>query len=94
MRRLRPLAFSVAIVGRIPSALLWCPVPATHKLDLYDADTAAQRLTVRLGKAQRDRVVPLTETAAHWLTRYVTVARTELAGGKLWGKGNAVANRN
>jgi len=58
-----------------------------HKLDLYDIDTAAHRLTVRLGKGQRDRVVPLTETAAHWLTRYVTIARPELAAGKLWGKG-------
>ena len=58
-----------------------------HKLDLYDVDTTAHRLTVRLGKGQRDRVVPLTETAAQWLTRYVTVARPELAAGKLWGKG-------
>jgi len=32
-----------------------------HRLDLYDIDTAAQRLTVRLGKGQRDRLVPLTE---------------------------------
>jgi integrase/recombinase XerD len=58
-----------------------------HKLDLYDIDTAAHRLTVRLGKGQRDRFVPLTETAAYWLTRYVTAARPELAAGKLWGKG-------
>ncbi|MBA2704589.1 MAG: tyrosine-type recombinase/integrase [Blastocatellia bacterium] len=58
-----------------------------HKLDLYDIDTAAHRLTVRLGKGQRDRLVPLTETAAHWLRRYVTVARPELAAGKWWGKG-------
>ncbi|HEX7772150.1 MAG TPA: tyrosine-type recombinase/integrase, partial [Pyrinomonadaceae bacterium] len=58
-----------------------------HKLDLYDVDTTAHRLTVRLGKGQRDHVVPLTETAAQWLTRYVTVARPELAAGKLWGKG-------
>ena len=58
-----------------------------HRLDLYDIDTAAQRLTVRLGKGQRDRLVPLTATAAHWITRYLTVARPELAAGKLWGKG-------
>jgi integrase/recombinase XerD len=58
-----------------------------QRLDLYDIDTAAQRLTVRLGKGQRDRVVPLTETAAHWLTRYLTAARPELAAGKWWGKG-------
>ena len=58
-----------------------------HKLDLYDIDTAAQQLTVRLGKGQRDRVVPLTETAAYWLIRYLTASRPELAAGKLWGKG-------
>ena len=58
-----------------------------HKLDLYDVDTAAHRLTVRLGKGQRDRVVPLTETADHWLTRYLTAARPELAAGQWWGKG-------
>jgi integrase len=58
-----------------------------HKLDLYDVDTASHRLTVRLGKGQRDRVVPLTETAAQWLTRYVTGARPELAAGLWCGKG-------
>ncbi len=58
-----------------------------HRLDLYDIDTAARRLTVRLGKGQRDRLVPLTETAAHWLSRYVTAARPELAAGQWWGKG-------
>ena len=52
-----------------------------HRLDLYDVDTAAHRLTVRLGKGQRDCLVPLTETVAHWLTRYVTAARPELAAG-------------
>ena len=46
-----------------------------HRLDLYDVDTAAHRLSVRLGKGQRDRIVPLTETAAQWLTRYLTAAR-------------------
>ena len=58
-----------------------------HKLDLYDVDTAALRLTVRLGKGQRDRVVPLTESAAYWLARYLTAARPELAAGLWWGKG-------
>jgi len=48
---------------------------------------AGQMLMVRLGKGQRDRFVPLTETSAHWLTRYVTAARPDLAAGKLWGKG-------
>jgi site-specific recombinase XerD len=68
-----------------------------HRLDLYDVDTAAQRLTIRLGKGQRDRMVPLTETAVHWLTRYLTVARPELAAGLWWGKGrrrNAVNRAN
>jgi integrase/recombinase XerD len=58
-----------------------------HKLDLYDIDTAAHRLTVRLGKGQRDRLVPLTETAAQWISRYITAARPELAAGQWWGKG-------
>ena len=58
-----------------------------HKLDLYDVDTATQCLTVRLGKGQRDRVVPLTETAAYWLSRYLTASRPELAAGLWWGKG-------
>lgn len=40
-----------------------------------------------LRESEANRVVPLTETAAHWLTRYVTVARPEFAAGKLWGKG-------
>jgi len=65
-----------------------------QRLDLYDVDTTAHRLTVRLGKGQRDRMVPLTETAAHWLTRYVTVARPELAAGQLWGKGKRRIKRN
>jgi site-specific recombinase XerD len=56
-------------------------------------DTAALCLSVRLGKGQRDRFVPLTETAAYWLTRCVTAARPELAAGKLWGKGKLVVNR-
>lgn len=58
-----------------------------HRLDLYDIDTAAQRLTVRLDKGAARSHRALTETAAYWLTRYLTVARPELAAGKLWGKG-------
>lgn len=49
-----------------------------HKLDLYDVDTASGLLIVRQGKGGRDRVVPLTETACAWLSRYVTGARPEL----------------
>jgi len=32
-------------------------------------------------------LVPLTETAVHWLSRYITAARPELAAGQWWGKG-------
>jgi site-specific recombinase XerD len=52
-----------------------------HKLDLYDVDTASGLLIVRQGKGGRDRVVPLTETACKWLSRYITDARPELAAG-------------
>jgi integrase/recombinase XerD len=50
-----------------------------HKLDLYDVDTSTGLLFVRQGKGGRDRVVPLTETACRWLSRYITGARPELA---------------
>lgn len=54
----------------------------TIRLDLYDVDINARRLTVRLGKVQRDRIVPLTENAAHWLSKYLSTARPELAAGQ------------
>jgi integrase/recombinase XerD len=53
-----------------------------HRLDLYDVDTSARRLTIRAGKGKRDRIVPVTENAAHWLTKYLSQARSELAGGQ------------
>jgi integrase/recombinase XerD len=52
-----------------------------HKLDLYDVDTSTGLLVVRQGKGGRDRVVPLTENACTWLSRYITSARAELAAG-------------
>jgi integrase/recombinase XerD len=52
-----------------------------HKLDLYDVDTSSAILIVRQGKGSRDRVVPLTENASRWLSRYITGARAELAAG-------------
>lgn len=52
-----------------------------HKLDLYDVDTASGLLIVRQGKGGRDRLVPLTENASRWLSRYITDARPELAAG-------------
>jgi integrase/recombinase XerD len=52
-----------------------------HKLDLYDIDTSTGVLIVRQGKGGRDRVVPLTENASRWLSRYITDARAELTAG-------------
>ncbi|HEU4388771.1 MAG TPA: tyrosine-type recombinase/integrase [Blastocatellia bacterium] len=52
-----------------------------HKLDLYDADTSTRLLIVRQGKGGRDRIVPLTETASRWLSRYIIEARLDLASG-------------
>ena len=60
-----------------------------HRLDLFDLDLRARRLTVREGKGRRDRVVPLTANACHWLQRYLSTARPELARGQLWGKGKS-----
>jgi integrase len=48
-----------------------------HKLDLYDIDTAAHRLTVRLGKGQRDRL--LAEISAQ-LEQGQEVDPTKLSG--------------
>ena len=53
-----------------------------HKLDLYDIDTSTALLIVRHGKGGRDRVVPLTENACNWFSRYITEARPELASHK------------
>lgn len=60
-----------------------------HRLDLYDLDARARRLTIRAGKGLRDRIVPLTRNATYWLDRYVRVARPELAAGRYWGKGES-----
>ena len=62
-------------------------VPVKDSALISMTSTLAQRLTVRLSKRQRDRVVPLMETAAHWLTHYLTAARPELAADKWWAKG-------
>ena len=64
-----------------------------HRLDLFDLDLRARRLTIREGKGQRDRVVPLTANACHWLSRYLSIARPELASGQLWGKGKSRKTR-
>lgn len=44
---------------------------------------------MREGKGRKDRIVPLTENAVHWLQRYLSEARPDLAAGKLWGKGKS-----
>jgi integrase/recombinase XerD len=56
-----------------------------QRLDVYDVDLGAGRVVVRGGKGERDRIVPLTETAARWIRRYLAVARPELARGRLTG---------
>ena len=60
-----------------------------HKLDLYDIDTSIGLLIVRQGKGGRDRVVPLTENASRWLSRYITDARPELAAGVTRARGKS-----
>lgn len=49
-----------------------------YNLDLYDADLSRKRLTIRQGKNRRDRIVPLTENATHWLNQYLDKSRSEL----------------
>jgi site-specific recombinase XerD len=46
-------------------------------LDLADVDFDRERLHVK-GKAGKERVVPLGEEAAHWLSRYLHEARPQL----------------
>ena len=54
-----------------------------HRLDVFDADLQGGTLRIREGKGKRDRVVPLTTNACHWLERYIREARPILATGKL-----------
>lgn len=63
------------------------------RLNLYDADLRARRVIVRAGKGNKDRVVPLTENAVHWLHRYLSAARPDLAAGRLRGKGRSRKSR-
>ena len=50
-------------------------------LDLADVDFEQEHVHVRNGKGGKERVVPLGEQAAHWVSRYVHDARPELATG-------------
>jgi integrase/recombinase XerD len=49
-------------------------------LDLGDVDFEQELVRVR-GKGGKERVVPLGEEAAHWVSRYLHEARSELARG-------------
>ena len=49
-------------------------------LDLADVDFEQEQVTV-LGKGGKERVVPLGEEAAYWLTRYLREARPSLVRG-------------
>ncbi len=48
-------------------------------LDLYDMDIHTEQVFVRCGKGKKDRVVPLTAQACHWLSRYLTEVRPRLS---------------
>ena len=57
------------------------------RLNVYDIDLRAKRVIIREGKGAKDRVTLLTENACHWLRRYLSESRPEIAAGLLWGKG-------
>jgi site-specific recombinase XerD len=50
-------------------------------LDLADVDFEQELVHVRRGKGGKERVVPLGEEAAHWVSRYLHEARPALAAG-------------
>ena len=50
-------------------------------LVIADVDFEQEHVHVRNGKGGKERVVPLGEHAAHWVSRYVHEARPELAAG-------------
>lgn len=49
-------------------------------LQLRDLDLSRNMLWVRQGKGRKDRVLPLTESAVHWMTRYLAEARPLFVG--------------
>jgi site-specific recombinase XerD len=50
-------------------------------LDLADVDFEQEHIHIRHGKGGKERVVPLGEEAAHWVSRYLHEARPALAAG-------------
>lgn len=63
------------------------------RLDVYDVDLRTRRVIVREGKGSKDRIAPVTENACHWLRRYLSESRPELAAGRLWGRGRSHRRR-
>lgn len=63
-----------------------------HRLNLRDFD--GRTLRIRKGKGGRERVVPVTATAAYWIERYAATARVELMRGDWWGKGRSRQQRH
>jgi integrase/recombinase XerD len=59
-----------------------------HRLNLCDVEFDSAVLMVQQGKGRRDRIIPLTGIAIEWLSRYITLARPQLAldnqGGRRW----------
>jgi integrase/recombinase XerD len=48
-------------------------------LKLYDLDTERGTVTIRQGKGNKDRVIPIGDRAAAWIEKYVREARPQLA---------------
>jgi integrase/recombinase XerD len=61
------------------------------KLNVRDFD--GRTLRIGKGKGGRERIVPLTATAAKWLEKYLATARIELMNGIYWGKGKSRKKR-
>jgi len=49
------------------------------RLKLYDVDRERATLTIRLGKGQKDRMIPIGERALAWVGKYLREARPQLA---------------
>lgn len=48
-------------------------------LTLYSVDTVRKTLMVRQGKNKKDRLVPISQRAIDWITKYLAEARPQLA---------------
>jgi integrase/recombinase XerD len=49
-------------------------------LQIDDIQRSSNILSIRQGKGRRDRMVPLSDSALHWIDRYLDELRPELAG--------------